>query len=344
MKDKCYIPTGGHKCEKPLHSCIRKVASHDQVPYKVAWRLLGRGAQGILEAVGRNFEVWSLKVAHAHLTAAVEGLSPGTHQCTKCGRPKEPIVIQTWDANQAFEACSRSTMMQGMAESIRRYKAKYQQDEIYVRKGCQFKYRTSKPHHLHKWIKLKLKVIMKSIWCSSSMSSVAFAGKVWQMSGIPIGGSQSKIGLSLALFSMESPTFDSDGLFQDLGVLRYVDDILMISSGWCDHCMRGWMKSTYGTLFSECSTPGEWPNSKIWLDLDIVAFQGGIAYGARSPNRPFLHGAGNSAGKSHTPTMARDPHSSFQIPPQPLVGAPVSMQTITSPPLNIALLSSLSLF
>ena len=111
------------------------------------------------------------------------------------------------------------------------------------------------------------------------MNFVACGQKVWGMSGIPIGGSQSRVGLALAMFYLEQFTFSEPDLFLKLCILRYVDDVLLISGLLCASCLGKWMQNTYGSLFAQCDSPGNFLGSKVWLDLDIGTCNGNVIFG-----------------------------------------------------------------
>jgi hypothetical protein len=132
LKAKCFAHERGRTCQKPGHSCLRKVVSwcsHPAVDY-YCW--LARGAQTLVAAWGRGHDVSSLKTAATELRTKVAALSgpafdgeegaygqaPGTACCARCkARMSCPAVVVA-DAAQMYEEVPPSRVRSGLLSFV----------------------------------------------------------------------------------------------------------------------------------------------------------------------------------------------------------------------------------
>ena len=116
-KSKCFAHMQGRTCQKPGHSCLRKVVSWRSHPAVDYYRWLSRGAQTLVAAWGRGHEVSSLKTTAAELKskvaalsgpavgggASAEGQAPGTVYCARCKAHMPCPAVVVADAAQMYE-------------------------------------------------------------------------------------------------------------------------------------------------------------------------------------------------------------------------------------------------
>ena len=114
------------------------------------------------------------------------------------------------------------------------------------------------------------------------------AGSVYELKGLPIGGVLGGLCLSVVLGKQEYEwnanrldqikagfDFGSFRVSQCVAVLRYVDDILLISVRYCRQCLVVFAKKSYSIPISVASdvTCDLSPSlvAAQWLDLDLYA-------------------------------------------------------------------------
>ena len=129
LKAKCFTHRQGRTCEKPGHSCLRKVVSWRSHPAVDYYRWLARGAQTLVAAWGRGHDVSSLKTAAAELRRKVAALSgpaggggrgedqrpPGVGHCDKCGAYMPSPAVVVADAAQMYEEVPPSRVRSGLS-------------------------------------------------------------------------------------------------------------------------------------------------------------------------------------------------------------------------------------
>ena len=102
--------------------------------------------------------------------------------------------------------------------------------------------------------------------CLLLVSLVCVAGSVYELKGLPIGGVLSGLCLSVVLGKQEYEwnanrldqikagfDFGSFRVSQCVAVLRYVDDILLISVRYCRQCLVEFAKKSYSIQISVAS-------------------------------------------------------------------------------------------
>ena len=113
VKGKCFSVTGSRKCEKAGHSCMRRVVDCAGAPGAKGNVVIGRAGRAFLDSSGISAEVFNISRVRARTQHAMDGLSaPATCSCQRCGRVTGSVSIVTLDADQAFEACSVSAVLQ----------------------------------------------------------------------------------------------------------------------------------------------------------------------------------------------------------------------------------------
>ncbi len=75
LKAKCFEHGRGRTCQKPGHSCLRKVVSWRAHPAVDFYRWVARGVQTLVAAWGQGRDVASLKTAAGELRANVAALA-----------------------------------------------------------------------------------------------------------------------------------------------------------------------------------------------------------------------------------------------------------------------------
>ncbi|CAE7774416.1 unnamed protein product [Symbiodinium necroappetens] len=109
VKAKCFgsgPDAGKHVCNKPGHSCLRRIVSYATWKARRSWRAAGRALSFIAQSVLLTDEVPSLKQARPFMAEGLERLQPcrEVHVCDRCHGPCEGLQGIVADAGQFFEA------------------------------------------------------------------------------------------------------------------------------------------------------------------------------------------------------------------------------------------------
>ena len=132
LKAKCFTHLEGRTCEKPGHSCFRKVVSWRSHPAVDYYRWLARGAQTLVAAWGRGHDVSSLKTAARELRSKVavlsgpaadgrpggEGQALGAARCARCDAHMPCLAVVVADAAQMYEEVPPSRVRSGLRSFI----------------------------------------------------------------------------------------------------------------------------------------------------------------------------------------------------------------------------------
>ena len=132
LKAKCFPHLQGRTCQKPGHSCLRKMVSWCSHPAVDYYHWLARGVQTLVAAWGRGHDVTSLKTAAAELRnkvaalsgpavgngAGAEGQAPGTVFCTRCKAFMPCPAVVVADAAQMYEEVPPSRVRHGLRSLI----------------------------------------------------------------------------------------------------------------------------------------------------------------------------------------------------------------------------------
>ena len=132
LKAKCFGHRQGRTCEKPGHSCFRKVVSWCTHPAVDYYRWLARGVQTAVTAWGRGHDVASLKTAAAELREKVAELAgpppcagagaarqaDGLPACARCGTHMPCPAVVVADAAQMYEEVPPSRVREGLGSLV----------------------------------------------------------------------------------------------------------------------------------------------------------------------------------------------------------------------------------
>ena len=149
------------------------------------------------------------------------------------------------------------------------------------------------------WWSIGLDVVRQAIRAFSWVS-------VYELKGLPIGGVLSGLCLSVVLGKQEYEwnanrldqikagfDFGSFRVSQCVAVLRYVDDILLISLRYCRQCLVEFAKKSYSIPVSVASdvTSDLSPSlvAAQWLDLDLYAVGWNVCVAPKNLNRKWLY-------------------------------------------------------
>ena len=207
LKAKCFTHLEGRTCQKPGHSCLRKVVSwcsHPAVDYN---RWLARGVQTLVAAWGRGHDVTSLKTAAAELRSKVAALSdladdgrpgargqaPDTAFCARCNAHMPCPAVVVADAAQMYEEVPPSRIRCGLRSLIT-----WATDRGYT--GVAVCKRTAGPSVLVKqrWrhppgtVLFTWDDLSQGLDMALAQNAVSVGDSVWvQAEGLPIGGPRS---------------------------------------------------------------------------------------------------------------------------------------------------------
>ena len=243
----------------------------------------------------------------ARIQHAMDGLSaPATCSCQRCGRATGSVSIVTLDADQAFEACSASAVLQAWDAVEHVIQERTGSRVVLVKRGKK-EVTSFSSDFKSGWWSISLDVVRQAIRAFSWVSLVCVAGSVYELKGLPIGGVLSGLCLSVVLGKQEYEwnanrldqikagfDFGSFRVSQCVAVLRYVDDILLISVRYCRQCLVEFAKKSYSIPISVASdvTCDLSPSlvAAQWLDLDLYAVGWNVCVAPKNLNRKWLYG------------------------------------------------------
>ena len=301
LKAKCFEHGKGRVCQKPGHSCFRKVVSWRSHPAVDFYRWVVRGVQTLVTAWGRGFDVSSLKTAAAELrdkVAALAGPSagegrrvgqsgPALHSCARCGAGMSCPAVVVADAAQMYEEVPPSRVREGLASFIT-----WATEQGYV--GVVASKSSHGPSFLvrQRWrhppgtVLLTWEELSAGIDLALAQGAVSVGDSVWlQREGLPIGGPHSPACCSVVLGADEAAWADdaarrrahgfapSGGpLASQVALARYVDDLIMVSRIWCSTCLEGMIGVMYRRPVQFDRQPSS-AHGQPWLDM-WVSFAG----------------------------------------------------------------------
>ena len=195
------------------------------------------------------------------------------------------MSIVTLDADQAFEACSASAVLQAWDTVEHVIQERIGSCVVLVKRGKK-EVTSFSSDFKSGWWSISLDLVRQAIRAFSWVSLVCVAGSVYELKGLPIGGVLSDLCLSVVLGKQEyewnanrldqiKAAFDSGSfrVSQCVAVLRYVDDTLLTSLRW--QCLVEFAKKSYSIPISFASdvTCDLSPShvAAQWLDLDLYA-------------------------------------------------------------------------
>ena len=215
------------------------------------------------------------------------------------------MSIVTLDADQAFEACSDSAVLRAWDSIEHVIQERVGSRVVLVKRGKK-EVTSFFDDFKSGWWSISLDVVRQAIRAFTWVSLVCVAGSVYELRGLPIGGVLSGLCLSVLLGEQEyewnanrldqiKAGFDF-GLFrvsQCVAVLRYVDDILLISLRCCRQCLVEFAKKAYSIPVSVASDVlsdvSPFRVAARWLDLDLYAVGWNICAAPKNLNRKWLY-------------------------------------------------------
>ena len=287
VKSKCFDTSGsGRVCQKPAHSCCRKIVSFSQWPSHRRWKSLARAWETILKSTIPGFEVFRLKDAadtlrrdftrvQAH--ALCSGCLPS--QCQRCFRDKDPWCGIVADAGQFFESVTASDIEADARKIINRALAQSHPGTVSVRFAKnRIAWKDGRTQNRNKTIATyTLEEMLDALVAATSIQWVRVGSGVAQIRGLMIGSFVSKIACSIRLSLAEadwadtaaarvSAGFASFTSWRDLVVaVRSVDDLLMTSAVFCSSCLGTALQAWSPVAFDTVSRARDLP----WLDCIV---------------------------------------------------------------------------
>ena len=268
--------------------------------------VIGRAGRAFLDGSGISAEVFNISRVRARLEKAMEGLSaPATCWCQRCGCATGSVSIVTLDADQAFEACSASAVLRAW-DSVEHVIEERIGSRVVLAKRGKKEITSLSSDFKSGWWSVSLDVVRQAIRAFSWVSLVCVAGSVYELKGLPIGGVLSGLCLSVVLGKQEYEwnanrldqikagfDFCSFRVSQCVAVVRYVDDILLISLQYCRQCLVEFAKKACSIPVSVASdVTSDLSPSHVaaqWLDLDLYAVGWKVCVAPKNLNRKWLY-------------------------------------------------------
>ena len=265
--------------------------------------VIGRAGRAFLDGSGISAEVFNISRVRARLQSAMDGLSAqATCSCRRCGCATGSVSIVALDADQAFEACSASAVLRAWDSVEHVIQERIGSRVVLVKRGKR-EVTSFSSDFKSGWWSISLDVVRQAF---SWVSLVCVAGSVYELKGLPIGGVLSGLYLSVVLGKQEYEwnanrldqikagfDFASFRVSQCVAVLRYVDDILLISLRYCRQCLVEFAKKSYSIPVSVASdvTSDLSPSlvAAQWLDMDLYAVGWNVRVAPKNLNRKWLY-------------------------------------------------------
>eukprot|EP00971_Amphidinium_carterae_P067375 1333925-Amphidinium_carterae.1 len=302
VKSKCYEDTGKRKCNKPGHSCWRRVIACSAVPYRRAWRVLSRAVRGVVRLSNIGREVFSMAEVAQSIGSMLQSLHPpiAVHACClQCCCPLHQATVLTCDIDQAYESCGPGKVIPAWTQICEFFHARTGADGMLVKK-C--KRDCVQPAvagaATRSYWRLKLPLVTRALASYVQMTLVVVLGQVFQLKGLAIGGLMSAAALAVVLAYEECMWFQRypSGTDQPaplrlrhINWLRYVDDIVCVSHTYCAECCFKHLCLCYSMPLTACSGLRAQENvPHIWLDVEFIAVGHAIVTRLKNDNREWL--------------------------------------------------------
>ena len=296
VKSKCFSDTGEKVCQKDGHSCMRRVVDDSAIPYRGAWRVLGRGIRGVLEAL-QGREIFNPSVVAPVLEKSLLGLSCTSSVCLACGRAMvAPLTVVVADVDQAFECCDAVNVLRSWTIVATEYQRGFG-TSIQVKKGKRYGSRPGDGAWTRGWWKLSLSELGAALASAASGTYAALGDLVLELQGMCIGGPLSSAAVSTRFFAEE---FQSTIPADRLRWHRYVDDVLGFSRCLCGGCVekhfRGLFAEPLSTVFNSDTAS---TNIFEWLHLEFCLQGAHLTWSLKNQNRSFFYQRDNSKFRSN---------------------------------------------
>lgn len=282
IKDKCFQGEGSSRsCSKPHHSCMRRIVSYCKWPCRGVWRQASRALAFLVKHTIFSDEVWGLKDARADMEKKLDRLIAPRRAgfCDRCGGHCHPLQGITADAGQFFEAVSSYSACDNLGSILRLAKQNgFSAVTVAGRRtvffgGCIYRsFQACRVFHFNDLFWLFAAAV--------SMKYCHTGTKVWEFSGLPIGGLLSKMAASCVLGWQEHDWRQDadrrhgerfhwpDRLWNHMVARgRYVDDILWVSRALCSDCLTAAIPVVYTVPFDVQTMSAD--GKLTWLDFEI---------------------------------------------------------------------------
>ena len=200
VKGKCFSPSGQRICQKPFHSCFRRVVNCSDAPGSRGFQIIGRAARDLLYRSGLSCEVFNLNRAATELRdlrlSLPVDIAPA---CCACGQEMGFLSIVVADADQAFEQCGASTISQAWSEVAREIARTLGVDATLVKQSRSPQTCPWTGSNPPGWFKISVLDVQRALIAFSWISLVSLGGVMYEMRGLPIGGVLSGVALSVLM-------------------------------------------------------------------------------------------------------------------------------------------------
>ena len=278
VKSKCHEDTGRKKCEKPGHSCWRRVLDFSRAPFARGWKVISRAARGVVLAIDPSVEVTELKMTGRTFEEMYKKAARSTTGCCeRCGVALYGLSALTLDIDQAFEKCDAKVVVPAWGRVAHRYWEIFGHTSILVRKGKRFFTKIGRAYG-RGWLHLEASTVAVAFAAFCALSLCCLGDMVFQFSGVAIGGVLSCTALSVTLVDQEETFIENSALHRRLHFRpplankiiwkRYVDDLFVLSYIYCVSCCHFLLINCYTlplsiTGFTEAGCISELE----WVDL-----------------------------------------------------------------------------
>lgn len=247
---------------------MRRVCDFSSTPWRRGWRVISRAVQGLQQLGAFGWAVWSPSEVASALREAVEGLAPGQTCCRWCGGEAPRRCVATFDASQAFEMTPEDEVLAGLSAAWGQFRRVSGCATVSVHRGPRYRVRAGRPTDRSLWWVLGEEQVSCAVWHALQNRFVVFGDQVFSMAGVPIGGIVScpMLGLALGLREQRHRPCPSH-----VCCLRFVDDLLVVTSSICLQCVARWVQEVYSGKFTMADAGPGWVP---WLDLEVSSRHG----------------------------------------------------------------------
>jgi hypothetical protein len=266
-----------------------------------AWRRISQTIQGLVQLSVPGFELWSMNDAGHQLRQAESRLCPGHGYCLACAAAGRDSVIPnltvtTFDADQAFEAIDSDDVVIGFRIACGRFRQTFTDDWISIDLSPKPSVHPGVRQFARGRWNFTTSQLALSLWCGLRFQFSALGNVILQQLGQSIGGVMSKAALSIVTNVLEflwrtSPAHRHHCGFpfdlNTLSILRYVDDIIVLTRCFCSACLIDSINGIYQRKFVfGLQAHGFTAN---WIDLNIDISRSGVfLFHIRAPNLPWV--------------------------------------------------------
>ena len=262
FKSKCFADHF-HTCTKASHSCMRKLVAYAGWPKKPLWRSAHRALDTLVKSHGCTCDVFSLKEASSRLHEGLRQLAEASPvgdqcECTRCHRAKPRTVAIVADAGQFYENVDSCEAVACVGELLQVFQAHSPAKWIIVAKGKKRRawFSTSpwnKPAGAHAWSPEDL---FRMFTAAMFMVYTTVGRSVFKLTGLPVGGQLSKVAASAVLgaderaWCLQYRKRHNEGFYardwcKTVVHLRFVDDVILVSSTYCTNCLKYGLRCIY---------------------------------------------------------------------------------------------------